>query len=270
VLDPWTSLAALSLHLAAAPEPPGPVGDPGPHTDCPADMRLVEGVHYENMGHVCDDTRREGKFDHCYAYRPGLTILEGPAKPLRVCVDQHEAPNRFGHNPMVLQSFEGAQKWCAKLGRRVCSEAEWELACEGPDHRPFAYGWRVDVKLCNSAKPWKPVKFEAFGRTMEEARTESNRLWQGSPSGRYKSCVSPFGIVDMMGNVEEWVASRPERKFPGVLMGGFWAKPWTGCRGTNDAHEPTFAFYETGFRCCKDPSPSSGRAPAAPDEPAGD
>jgi hypothetical protein len=36
-------------------------------------------------------------------------------------------------------------------------------------------------------------------------------------------------------------------------MGGFWAKPWTGCRGTNDAHEPTFAFYETGFRCCADP-----------------
>ena len=36
-------------------------------------------------------------------------------------------------------------------------------------------------------------------------------------------------------------------------MGGFWAKPWTGCRGTNDAHEPSFEFYETGFRCCADP-----------------
>jgi hypothetical protein len=36
-------------------------------------------------------------------------------------------------------------------------------------------------------------------------------------------------------------------------MGGFWAKPWTGCRGTNDAHEPRFTFYETGFRCCAEP-----------------
>ena len=43
------------------------------------------------------------------------------------------------------------------------------------------------------------------------------------------------------------------RLYPGSLMGGFWAKPWTGCRGTNDAHEPTFTFYETGFRCCADP-----------------
>ena len=57
----------------------------------------------------------------------------------------------------------------------------------------------------------------------------------------------------MMGNVEEWVASRSTRPRPGALMGGFWAKPWTGCRGTNDAHEPTFTFYETGFRCCADP-----------------
>jgi len=38
-----------------------------------------------------------------------------------------------------------------------------------------------------------------------------------------------------------------------TLIGGFWSKPWTGCRGANDAHEPTFRFYETGFRCCADP-----------------
>ena len=49
-------------------------------------------------------------------------------------------------------------------------------------------------------------------------------------------------------------SSRP-RKFKAALMGGFWAKPWTGCRGTNDAHEPeNFRFYEVGFRCCKDPA----------------
>ena len=82
-----------------------------------------------------------------------------------------------------------------------------------------------------------------------------DRLWQGAPSGAFDSCVSPFGIYDMMGNVEEWVTSRKHRKHPGALMGGFWAKPWTGCRGTNDAHEPTFTFYETGFRCCSEPKP---------------
>jgi formylglycine-generating enzyme required for sulfatase activity len=65
--------------------------------------------------------------------------------------------------------------------------------------------------------------------------------------------MSAFGVFDMMGNVEEWVTTRKGRRFPGALMGGFWAKPWTGCRGTNDAHEPGFVFYETGFRCCAEP-----------------
>jgi hypothetical protein len=47
-------------------------------------------------------------------------------------------------------------------------------------------------------------------------------------------------------------------------MGGFWAKPWTGCRGTNDAHEPSFTFYETGFRCCAEPGTLTGDDGAPP------
>ncbi|XYH93877.1 hypothetical protein ACMHYB_39410 [Sorangium sp. So ce1128] len=41
----------------------------------------------------------------------------------------------------------------------------------------------------------------------------------------------------------------------GVTKGGYWSKPWAGCRGTNDSHGPMFRFYEIGFRCCKDPRP---------------
>jgi formylglycine-generating enzyme required for sulfatase activity len=170
-------------------------------------------------------------------------------------MDQFEAPNRRGAKPMVLQSYRSAARWCKRQAKRMCHEREWELACEGPEHRPLAYGWRVDVRLCNSARKWKPVKFEAFGQGLKEAKKEAKRLWQGARSGRYRSCVSPFGIYDLMGNVEEWVSSRETRKHKGALMGGFWAKPWTGCRGTNDAHGTNFAFYETGFRCCKDPAP---------------
>ena len=170
-------------------------------------------------------------------------------------MDQFEAPNRRGAKPMVLASYRSAERWCKRQGKRLCHEREWELACEGPHHRPLAYGWRVDRRLCNSARRWKPVNFEAFGKGMASAKKESKRVWQGSRSGRYKLCVAVFGIYDMMGNVEEWVTSRKTRKHKGSLMGGFWAKPWTGCRGTNDAHGPSFAFYETGFRCCKDPKP---------------
>jgi formylglycine-generating enzyme required for sulfatase activity len=178
-------------------------------------------------------------------------VLEGPTTAIKVCVDQFEAPNKRGANPMVMESYDSAVRWCNKRGKRLCSEQEWELACEGDEHRTLAYGWSVNVKLCNSNRRWKPVDFAKFDGPREDALRESAKLWQGTPSGRYPTCVSSFGLYDLNGNVEEWVSARPGRRWPGALMGGFWAKGWTGCRGTNDAHQPNFAFYETGFRCCK-------------------
>lgn len=224
--------------------------DPGPSPECPEDMRLVRGTHAENVAHLCTDP----KDGHCYAFWEGFTVAEGPMTPIDVCMDQFEAPNRRGARPLVMQSFESAERWCKQKGKRVCTEQEWELACEGDEHRPLAYGWAVNRSTCNSDKAWRAFNTTELYSNGEEASVrETERLWQGSPSGRYGACISPSGIYDLMGNVEEWVASRAGRDFPGVLRGGFWAKPWTGCRGANDAHEPSFRFYETGFRCCADP-----------------
>ena len=251
MLDPVVTTLALAvgmLHVSIAPSI-----DPGPRNDCPSDMRLVVGTHYDDVQHLCVDPRKNGKVTHCFAYLEGLTAEEGTASDIRVCMDQFEAPNRKGKRPLVMHSFRSAQRHCAAQKKRLCTEQEWELGCEGAERRPLAYGWRVDKTACNSDKGWRPFNVTALRAGGEDAEREVEKLWQGSLSGKYLTCVSMYGIYDMMGNVEEWVVSRPGRKFPGALMGGFWAKPWTGCRGTNDAHEPTFEFYETGFRCCADP-----------------
>jgi formylglycine-generating enzyme required for sulfatase activity len=251
MLAPLFDLAALAITVLTLPA--APALDPGPSPRCPKDMRLVAGTHYDEMEHLCVDPRRDTKDTHCFAYHEGLSAEEGKVTSVHVCMDQFEAPNIRGEKPFVMKSFKSATKWCAARKKRVCTEEEWEMACEGEEHRPLAYGWRVDATLCNSNKQWRPFDVKKLYGDGDDADKEVERLWQGSPSGAYQTCVSPFGIYDMMGNVEEWVTSRKSRKFPGALMGGFWAKPWTGCRGTNDAHEPTFTFYETGFRCCKDP-----------------
>ena len=257
MIDPALAMGALALGLLYLPA--GPRLDPGPSPECPDDMRLVAGTHYDEVQHLCVDPRRDTKDTHCFAYWEGLTGAEGPVTEIRVCMDQFEAPNRRGEKPFVMRSYEMAQKWCKQRGKRTCTEQEWELACEGPEHRPLAYGWQVDAKLCNSDKQWRAFDVKALAAGGEVSRAEVDKLWQGAPSGRYATCVSSFGIFDMMGNVEEWVTTRRSRRFPGALMGGFWAKPWTGCRGTNDAHEPTFTFYETGFRCYAAPGAADSK-----------
>jgi hypothetical protein len=252
VIDPLIGLAALAVTLLTLPAAPSL--DPGPSPECPSDMRLVRGKHYDEMEHLCLDKRES----HCFAYLDGLSGEEGPATDINVCMDQFEAPNQRGARPFVMRSYEDAQKWCGARHKRTCSEQEWEYACEGPEHRPLAYGWAVDVNVCNSNKGWRQFDVKKLGGDDDTRKKEVEHLWQGAPSGQFLACVSPFGVGDMMGNVEEWVASRKSRRFSGALMGGFWAKPWTGCRGTNDAHESTFVFYETGFRCCADPGALTG------------
>lgn len=213
-------------------------------------MRLVDHPHAEAMDHTCTDQR--GKY--CFAFAPNVSRPRGEVLQIRTCMDVYEAPNVRGALPIVMKSGVDAEAYCAARGKRLCSEREWETACEGPELRPWVYGWTADGKTCNSGKSWRPfdaVALYAGGAAMEK---EMERLWQGEASGTRTACVSQDGVHDLVGNVEEWVTARKGRTFRLALMGGFWAKPWTGCRGTNDAHEPAFRFYEVGFRCCKDPT----------------
>lgn len=214
-------------------------------------MRLVEHDHFDILDRTWTD-KRDGK--HCYAYQPGSNRPRGEKRHLRFCMDVFEAPNVAGQKPLVMQSSADAAAWCKARGKRMCNEIEFESACEGPEMLPWPYGWAVDHEACNSAKPWRPFHAEVLYKGGEEAQKELDRLWQGELLGSRPRCTTKEGIRDLVGNVEEWVTSRPSRTWvPVTLIGGFWSKPWTGCRGANDAHEPAFRFYETGFRCCSDP-----------------
>lgn len=226
-----------------------PPDDPGPVAACPQDMRLVQGEHDDEMERLC----LVEKNDRCWVYVPEAVSTSGERQHLRFCMDQYEAPNQRGARPMVMKSFFEAKAWCEERGKRMCTEEEFETACEGPELRPYFYGARVDKHVCNSDKPWLAFDEAALQQGGDKGRREVERLWQGASSGAYGRCRTRDGIYDLLGNVEEWVASRKGRRHPGVLMGGFWAKPWTGCRGTNDAHQATFVFYEVGWRCCADP-----------------
>lgn len=242
----------IAQALAAPPTVAASIDHPSVQAICPAGTQLVEGVHYEYVQRICTSWR----VGHCYSFLPDLLAVEPLATPVRVCMDEHEWPNREGKKPAVMIRFVEAEQACARIGKRLCTEFEWELACEGPDTQPWPYGHAYDQDACNSAKEFKPyseAKLNAEERRIREV--ETYRLYQGEPSGSRPRCKSEYGVKDLVGNVEEWVmTSRRAWRYRSSLKGGYWAKPWAQCRGTNDSHGPNFRYYETGFRCCVDPS----------------
>jgi formylglycine-generating enzyme required for sulfatase activity len=223
-----------------------------PATRCPDDMQLVAGVHAEYLERVCLDFHQE----RCFSWFPWLSAKEGVESPVRTCMDTYEWPNKKGEVPVVMLRFVEAEAKCASVGKRMCTEYEWETACEGPDELAYPYGATFEPKACNQAKPYRGVSEAKLASNDASVRdAETKRLWQGEPSGAYPACKSAFGVMDLTGNVEEWVStSRPEWPFRSALKGGYWSKPGSGCRGTNERHGPQFRFYEIGFRCCKDPT----------------
>lgn len=219
-------------------------------------MKLVFGTHRDQVQRLCTDYRK----GHCFSFFPGLMAEEDRATPILTCMDTYEWPNQKGALPRVMDRFVDAEALCAKAGKRLCSEYEWEMACEGPDTRPWPYGFAYDKTACNSEKPYRPVSEQKLASNDPKVRdAEAKRAFQGEPLGAFPACASAFGVVDLTGNVEEWVTtSRPIWPYRSSLKGGYWSKPWSGCRGTNESHGPEFRFYEIGFRCCKDPAGQSG------------
>jgi formylglycine-generating enzyme required for sulfatase activity len=247
-LDPRLLLFSPFLFPQVAPVA-APV-DPA-SLSCPDGTKLVTGTHYDQVQRYCLLFDKQ----QCWSFQEGLVALESTATPIATCMDRFEWPNKEGAMPDVMDRFVDAAAKCKSAGKRLCSEYEWELACEGPATRPFPYGWKHEKGACTNEKPYKHYSQRALESGDAKVRDkETKRLYQAEPSGSRSKCASVFGVVDLVGNVEEWVTtSRPQWPHASSLKGGYWSKPWTGCRGTNEAHAPMFRFYEIGFRCCVDP-----------------
>jgi formylglycine-generating enzyme required for sulfatase activity len=99
--------------------------------------------------------------------------------------------DRMDH-PVVYVTWRDAVaycKWLAQLtGRpyRLPSEAEWEKAARGTDGRIYPWGNKFDPARCNSGE---------------------DDIDDTTPVGRYPAGASPYGLLDMAGNVWEWTRS---------------------------------------------------------------
>jgi formylglycine-generating enzyme required for sulfatase activity len=171
----------------------------------------------------------------------------------RFCIDRYEWPNKVGALPRYMASWYEAKASCAATGKRLCTDTEWTLACEGEDRRPYPYGdgYERDQQACNIDKPYIwPHPEKVYDPDAQAA--ELARLDQREPSGSRASCTSPYGVSDMVGNVDEWVVNASQSGKPHIsaLKGGYWGPVRTRCRAITTGHGQTFKYYQIGFRCC--------------------
>ncbi|MBI2989464.1 MAG: SUMF1/EgtB/PvdO family nonheme iron enzyme [Deltaproteobacteria bacterium] len=92
----------------------------------------------------------------------------------------------FGNHPVVEVSWAGARHYCAWVGKRLPTEAEWEKAARGTDGRKYPWG--------NSLPDKTKAQFNAgYNQTL--------------PVDSFPKGSSPYGVLDMAGNAWEWVSS---------------------------------------------------------------
>src|SRR5262245_1637123 len=74
---------------------------------------------------------------------PSPTPAACPADTVAIdafCMDRYEAPNLAGEKPLAMQTAPDGEAWCQARGKRLCTEAEWVRACQGPAMLPYPYG----------------------------------------------------------------------------------------------------------------------------------
>jgi len=140
-----------------------------------------------------------------------------------------EIVERRDDHPAVKISFPDALAMCKDLGLRLPTTEEWESAAGAGDR---VYPWGTE---------WKP------------GVTNSNDPGDGwnytAPVGSMPEDSSPFGALDMGGNVSEWCRNSRDEA---ALRGGSWNSSSDGCKSLHPRSAPTLSSGYIGFRVALD------------------
>jgi len=171
--------------------------------------------------------------------------------------------------PVVGVSHREARQYCAFVGGRLPSEAEWERAARGAAPRRFPWGDLPNPKLANHGALDLGALFDPDTAEPLLGIPDPSDGFAGlAPVGSFPASATPEGLLDLAGNVAEWVADRwsngystapvgnPQGPPSGalrVVRGGSYRHPLVFLRGSARDRRPPSAREPTiGFRCARD------------------
>ena len=174
-------------------------------------------------------------------------------------------PEGWANKPVTWVSIEDAREYATWAGKRLPHEWEWQYAAQGRDGRRFPWGncdWTIPIILASPAACPAPA---SASDAMAPAPDKGRVMLAASDVDAHSKGASPFGVMDMVGNVWQWTDEYiDEHTRAAILRGGSHYLPqgsvWYFPQAyRNDQHGKLLLMAPSydrsgavGFRCVKD------------------